>query len=133
MPNIVETIKLGAPPPSGVYVGVVAGVPQAINDSRRRGVRFTLEVVEGPASGRRTAVELITELKVGGNRARVLSDHLALEAWCNALVVDAASTLTELVTKLRDAAAGKRLEFEIECRRWAGGVDVHLIGVKLAP
>ena len=76
--NIVEALKTNAPPPSGVYIAVITGAPQAINDSRRRGVCFVLEVAEGPARGRRATVELITELKVGGNRARMLSDHLAL-------------------------------------------------------
>ena len=76
--NVVESIKAQAPPPSGVYIGVVTGAPQAINDSGRKGVRFVIEVAEGPTSGRRATVELITELKVGGNRARMLSDHVAL-------------------------------------------------------
>ena len=131
--NIVESLKTNTPPPSGVYIGVVTGAPQAINDSRRRGVRFVLEVAEGPASGRRATVELITELKVGGHRARMLSDHLALEMWCDCLGVDSAATLTKLIAKLRDAAVGKRVEFELDCRRWKGGVDVYLVGVRLAP
>jgi hypothetical protein len=131
--NIVETIKAQAPPPSGVYVGAVIGAPQAINDSRRRGVRFVIEVVEGPVSGRRATVELIVELKVGGNRSRMLSDHLALEAWCFALAIDSAETPVELIAKLRDAAVGKRVEFELDCHRWRGGVDVYLVGVRLAP
>ena len=63
----------------------------------------------------------------------MLSDHLALEAWCIALGVDEASTPTELITKLRDAAVGKRVEFELDCHRWKGGVDVHLISVRPAP
>ena len=129
--NVVK--ELNPPPPSGVYVGAVTGVPLAINDSRRRGVRFVIEVAEGPASGRRAAIELITELKVGGNRARMLSDHLALEMWCDCLGVDSAATLTELIVKLRDAAVGKRVEFELDRRRWNAGVDVYLIGVRLAP
>lgn len=128
--NIVES--LNAPPPSGVYIGVVTGSPQAINDVRRRGVRFALEVAEGPARGRRATIELIIELKVGGNRARMLSDHLALEAWCNCLGVRTAETLTELIAKLRAAAADKRVEFELDTRRWKGGVDVYLVGVRLA-
>jgi hypothetical protein len=78
-------------------------------------------------------VELVVELKVGGNRGRMLSDHLALEAWCAALGVHAAETLTELIAKLRDAAADKRVEFELDVRRWRGGVDVYLTGVRLAP
>jgi hypothetical protein len=131
--NVVESLRTNTPPPSGVYIGAVTGAPQPINDSRRRGVRYVIEVAEGPASGRRATVELTTELKVGGNRARMLSDHLALEAWCLALGVDNAATLTELIAKLRDAALGKRVEFELDCRRWQGGVDVYLIGVRLAP
>lgn len=131
--NIVESLKTNAPPPSGVYIGVVTGAPQAINDVRRRGVRFVIEVTEGPASGRRAIIELIIELKVGGHRARMLSDHLALEAWCDCLGVDTASTPTELIAKLRDAALDKRVEFELDCRRWKGGVDVYLVGVRLAP
>jgi hypothetical protein len=131
--NVVQELKANTPPPSGVYIGAIAGTPQPINDFRRRGVRFAIEIVEGPRSGRRATVELITELKVGGNRARMLSDHLALEMWCDCLGVDSASTLTELVAKLRDAAVGKRVEFELSCRRWSGGVDVHLISVRLAP
>jgi hypothetical protein len=63
----------------------------------------------------------------------VLSDLLALEMWCHCLGVDSAVTLTELIGKLRDAAVGKRIEFELDCHRWKGGVDVHLIGVRLAP
>ena len=81
--NVVQDLKANTPPPSGVYIGVVTGAPQPINDFRRRGVRFAIEIVEGPSSGRRATVELITELKVGGNRARMLSDHLALEMWCD--------------------------------------------------
>jgi hypothetical protein len=131
--NIVEALKANTPPPSGVYIAVVTGAPQAINDFRRRGVRFVIEVMEGYASGRRATVELITELKVGGNRARMLSDHLALEAWCLALGVESASTPTELIARLRDAAVGKRVEFDLDCRRWSGGVNVYLIGVRLAP
>ena len=131
--NVVESLKVNTPPPSGVYTCVVTGAPQAINDFRRRGVRFVLEVAEGPASGRRATVELVTELKVGGNRSRLLSDLLALEMWFDCLGVDSAATWTELVGKLRDAAVGKRIEFELDCHRWKGGVDVHLIGVRLAP
>jgi hypothetical protein len=131
--NIVENIKTNAPPPSGAYVGVVIGAPQAINDSRRTGVRFVIEIAEGSARGRRATVELVTELKVGGNRARMLSDHLALQAWCDCLGVKAASTPTDLIAKLRDAGAGKRLEFELNCHRWQGGVNVYLVGVRLAP
>jgi hypothetical protein len=133
VPNIVESLRINAPPASGVYIGVVTDAPQAINDSRRRGVRFALEVAEGPARGRRVTVELVIELKVGGNRARMLSDCLALEMWCDCLGVDSAATLTELIAKLRAAAAGKQVEFELDCRRWKGGVDVYLIGVRLAP
>jgi hypothetical protein len=130
---VVVDFKANTPPASGVYIGVVTGAPQTINDLRRRGIRFVIEVAEGPASGRRATVELILELKVGGNRSRMLSDHLALEMWCDCLGVDSAATLTELIAKLRHAAVGKRVEFEIECRRWKGGVDVYLIGVRLAP
>ena len=133
MPNIVDDLNANTPPPSGVYIGVVAGAPQPINDFRRRGVRFVLEVAEGPFRGRRVTVELITELKVGGNRARMLSDHQALEAWITALGVESAETPAELIAKLRDAAINKRVEFELDCRRWKGGVDVYLIGVRLAP
>jgi hypothetical protein len=92
-----------------------------------------LEVAEGPFRGRRVTVELITELKVGGNRARMLSDHQALEVWITALGVESAETPAELIAKLRDAAINKRVEFELDCRRWKGGVDVYLIGVRLAP
>jgi hypothetical protein len=130
--NIVQSLKAGAPPPSGAYIGVVTGAPQVINDFRRRGVRFVIEIVEGAASGRRATVELITELKVGGSRSRMLSDHLALEMWCDCVGVDSAETLTELIGKLRDAAVGKRIEFELDFHRWNGGVDVYLIGVRLA-
>ena len=131
--NVVQDLKANTPPPSGVYIGAVTGTPQAINDSRRRGVRFAIDIVEGPNRGRRATVELIAELKVGGNRARMLSDHLALEMWCDCLGVDSASTLTELIAKLRDAATDKRVEFELGCHRWARGVDVYLISVRLAP
>jgi hypothetical protein len=127
--NFVEALKANAPPPSGTYLGSVIGDPRAINDSRRTGVRFVLEI-EG---GRRATIELITALKVGGNRARVLGDLQALEMWCDALGVDNASTLTELIAKLRDAAIGKRVEFDLVCRRWQGGIDISLIGVRLAP
>jgi hypothetical protein len=131
--NVVDYLKTNTPPASGVYISVVTGAPQAINDFRRRGVRFVVEVTESPASGRRATVELITELKVGGNRARMLSDHLALGAWIDALGVESAASPTELIAKLRDAAVDKRVEFELDCRRWKGGVDVYLIGVRLAP
>ena len=95
--DLVGSIKAQAPLPSGVYVGIVTGAPQPINDLRRRGVRFVLEVVEGPARGRRATAELVTELKVGGNRARMLSDHQALAAWIDALGVTSAATPTELL------------------------------------
>jgi hypothetical protein len=131
--NILESIKTATPPPSGAYIGVITGTPQVINDFRRRGVRFVIEVAEGPTSGRQATVELTIELKVGGNRARLLSDHLALEMWCDCLGVDSAETLTELIAKLSDAAIGRRVEFELDCHRWKGGVDVYLIGVRLAP
>ena len=131
--NIIQSLKANALPPSGVNIGVVTGAPHAINDFRRRGVRFVIEIVEGAASGRRATIELITELKIGGNRSRMLSDYSALEKWCDCLGVDSAVTLTELIGKLRDAAVGKRIEFELDCHRWKGGVDVHLIGVRLAP
>jgi hypothetical protein len=131
--SVVGELKANSPPPSGLYVCAVTGSPQVINDFRRRGVRFVIEVTEGPASGRRVTIELVIELKVGGNRARLLSDHLALEMWCDCLGVDSAATLTKLIAKLRDAAVGKRVEFELDCRRWKGGVDVYLIGVRLAP
>ena len=49
------------------------------------------------------------------------------------LGVHTAERPTELIAKLRDAAVGKRLEFEPDCRRWKGGVDVYLTGVRLAP
>jgi hypothetical protein len=130
--NILQSLKANAPPPSGSCIAVVTSAPQAINDFRRRGVRFVLEVTEGHGSGRRARIELIIELKAGGNRARMLSDYLALEQWCDCLGVDSATTLTELIGKLRDAAVGKRVEFELDCRRWSGGVDVSLIGVRLA-
>ena len=131
--NVVQDLKANTPPPSGVYIAAVTGAPQPINDTRRRGVRFVIEVVEDPGSGHRAAVELTTELKVGGNRAGMLSDHLTLEMWCDCLGVDSASTLTELIAKLRDAAVGKRVEFELNCRRWNGGVEIRLISVRLAP
>jgi hypothetical protein len=131
--SFVQFLKINAPPPSGAYIGAVTGAPQAINDSRRQGVRFAIEIAEGSASGRRVSVELITELKVGGNRARMLSDCLALEMWCDCLGVDTASTLTELIAKLRDAAVGKRVEFELDRHPWKGGVDVYLVAVRLAP
>jgi hypothetical protein len=63
----------------------------------------------------------------------MLSDHLALGAWIDALGVESAASPAELIAKLRDAAVGKRVEFELDCRRWKGGVDVYLIGVRLAP
>jgi hypothetical protein len=131
--NIVESLKTNTPPPSGVYISVVTGAPQAINDSRRRGVRFELEVAEGPFRGRRVTIELVTELKVGGNRARMLSDHQALEVWITALGVESAETPTELIAKLRDTALGKRVEFELDCHRWKNRLDVYLVGVRLAP
>jgi hypothetical protein len=131
--NIVESLKVNTPPPSGVYIGVVTGEPHAINDSRRRGVRFVLEVAEGPFRGHRVTVELTTELKAGGNRARMLSDHQALGAWISTLGVESAETPAELIAKLRDAALDKRVEFTLDCHRWRGGVDVYLIGVRLAP
>jgi hypothetical protein len=131
--SVVGELKANSPPPSGLYVCAVTGSPQVINDFRRRGVRFVIEVAEGPAIGRRATVELITELKVGGHRARMLSDHLALGAWIDALGVESAASPAELIAKLRDAAVGKRVEFELDCRRWKGGVDVYLIGVRLAP
>ena len=131
--NVVDNLKPNTPPASGVHIAVVTGSPQPVNDFRRRGVRFVIEVAEGPASGRRAVIELIIELKAGGNRSRMLSDHLALEMWCDCLGVDSATTLVELIAKLRDAAAGKRVEFELDCHRWKRGVDVYLVGVRLAP
>jgi hypothetical protein len=130
--SVLEKLKANTPPPSGGYVCAVTGATRPINDSRREGVRFVLEVAEGTATGRRAAVELITNLKVGGNRSRLLSDSLALEAWCDCLGVDDAETPVELITKLREAAVGKRIEFELSLHRWRGGVDVYLVGVRLA-
>jgi hypothetical protein len=92
-----------------------------------------LEIAEGPFCGRRAPVELITELKPGGNRARMLSDHQALGAWITALSVESAETPTELIVKLRDAAVGKRVEFELECNRWKNFINIYLVGVRLAP
>jgi hypothetical protein len=131
--DFVESLKANTPPPSGVYVGAVIGEPGAINDVRHRGARFTIEITEGPMQGRRVPIELITELKAGGNRARLLSDVQSLGAWITALRVQSAETPVELIVKLRDAAVGKRVEFEIECNRWKGRVYVSLIGVRLAP
>ena len=92
-----------------------------------------LEIAEGGFRGRRVTIELITELKVGGNRARMLSDHQALGAWISALGVESAETPTEHIAKLRDAAVGKRVEFELDCHRWKGGMNVYLVAVRLAP
>jgi hypothetical protein len=131
--NIVESLKANTPPPSGPYIGFVTGAPKAINDSRRAGVRFVLEIAEGAFRGRRVTIELVTELKVGGNRARMLSDHQALGAWITALGVESAETPTELIAKLRDTALGKRVEFELDCHRWKNRLDVYLVGVRLAP
>jgi hypothetical protein len=131
--NIVPSLRANTPPPSGVYIGVVTGEPHAINDSRRSGARFVIEITEGPMQGRRVPVELITELKPGGNRARMLSDHLALGAWITVLGVESAETPTELIVKLREAAVGKRVEFELECNRWKNFINIYLIGVRLAP
>jgi hypothetical protein len=133
VPNVVDDLNTNTPPPSGAYIGVVAGAPRPINDSRRRGVRFVIEITEGPARGRRVTVELTTELKAGGNRARMLSDHQTLGAWISTLGVESAETPSELIAKLRDAALDKRVEFTFDCHRWRGGLDVYLIGVRLAP
>jgi hypothetical protein len=129
--SVLEKLKANTPPASGAYVGAVTGAPRPINDSRREGVRFVLEVTEGTATGRQATVELITNLRVGGNRSRLLSDSLALEAWCNCLGVDDAETPVELITKLREAAVGKRVEFELSLHRWSRGVDVYLTTVRL--
>jgi hypothetical protein len=132
MPNIVDDLNANTPPPSGPYICVVTGAPKPINDSRRAGVRFVLEIAEGAFRGRRVTIELVTELKVGGNRARMLSDHQALGAWITALGVESAETPTELIAKLREAAVGKRVEFELECNRWKNLINIYLIGVRLA-
>jgi hypothetical protein len=131
--DFIQSLKASTPPPTGVYVGAVIGEPRPINDERRRGARFTIEITEGPMQGRRVPIELIAELKVGGNRARLLSDHQALAAWITALGVESAETPTELIAKLRDAAVGKRVEFELECNRWKNFINIYLIGVRLAP
>jgi hypothetical protein len=131
--DFIQSLKANTPAPSGVYVGAVIGEPRPINDERRQGARFTIGITEGPMQGRRVSIELITELKVGGHRARLLSDLQALESWINVVGIDTAERPTELIAKLRDAAVGKRVEFELDCRRWKGGVDVYLIGVRLAP
>ena len=37
--------------------------PRPINDERRQGARFTIEITEGPMQGRRVSIELITGLR----------------------------------------------------------------------
>ena len=132
--DFIQSLKANTPPPSGVYVGAVIGEPRPINDERRRAARFTIEIVEGPMRFRRVPIELTVELKgVGGNRARLLSDLQALESWINVVGVDTAERPTELIAKLRDAAVGKRVEFELECNRRKNFVNIYLIGVRIAP
>jgi hypothetical protein len=131
--NIVETIKFRAPLAAGRYIAAGADLPKPreISDRGRQGVSFTLKVVEGAAKSRLAAVEIVVQAKDGARRAARDLDVLAM--WCDALGVDSASTLTELIGKLRAAAVGKRVEFELGCHRWSGGVDVYIAGVRLAP
>ena len=131
--DFIQSLKANAPPPSGVYVGVVTGEPRPINDERRRGARFTIEITEGPMQGRRVLIELTTTLKGAGDRNRLLSDLRALELWINVVGVDTAERPTELIAKLRDGAIGKRLEFELKCNPWKGRIYINLVGVRLAP
>jgi hypothetical protein len=131
--DFIQSLKANTPPPSGVYVGAVIGEPRPINDERRRGARFTIEITEGPMQGRRVLIELTTTLKGVGDRSRLLSDLRVLESWILALGVDTAERPTELIAKLRDAAIGKRVEFELKCNPWKGRVYINLIGVRLAP
>ncbi len=129
--NVVETIKFRAPLPSGCYIAAVADSPKprVINDHGRPGVSLALKVVEGDAKGRMAVVELLVHPI--GNR-RVDRDLDVLSTWCDCLGVDSADTLIELIEKLRDAAAGKRLEFTLRRNEWAGGIELHLTSVRCA-
>ncbi len=131
--NIVETIKLRAPLPDGCYIATVADLPKprAIDDRGRQGVSLTLKVVEGIAKGRMATIELLVQ--ASGNNRRVDRDLDVLSMWCDCLAVGSADSLIELVVKLQKAATGKRLEFTIQRNDWRGGVDLHLIAVRMAP
>jgi hypothetical protein len=131
--NFAESLKTNTPPPSGIYTCAVVGEPTVINDSKRRGVRFTLEITEGPYLGRRALIQLVTHLEVGGYRPQLLNDLKVIESWRNCLGVDVVDeTVTEFIAKLRDASVEKRVEFEFDCRRWRNKVDIYLVGVRLA-
>jgi hypothetical protein len=64
--DFIQSLKTNAPPPSGVYVGAVIGEPRPINDERRRGARFTIEITEGSMRGRRVPIELTTNSVIFG-------------------------------------------------------------------
>ncbi len=53
--------------------------------------------------------------------------------WCEALSVDNANSLTELIEKLRQAALGRRVEFTLQRNDWRGGVELNLTSVRVLP
>jgi hypothetical protein len=129
--NVVNAIKFRAPLASGAYIAVIADAPKPreIDDPDRRGVSFTLKVLEGDAKGRLAAIELLVQARRGARR--VDRDLLVLDQWCDCLGVDSATTLTELIAKLRDAAGGKRVEFAILRNEWRGGVELQLTAIRV--
>ncbi len=129
--NVVELIKSSAPLPSGSYIAEIAEdpPPRSANGRDRLGVGFTLKVAEGPAKGRLAVVELFVHPT---GTSRVDRDLDVLAVWCDCLGVDNADTLVKLIEKLREAAAGKRLEFTLRRNEWAGGLDLHLTAVRCA-
>jgi hypothetical protein len=131
--NVVESIKFRAPLPSGCYIAVIADSPKprAIDERGRVGVSLTLKVMEGDAKGRMAAIELIIQASSGASR--VARDLDLLKMWCDCLGAGSATSLVELVEKLRQAATGKRLEFTLQRNDWAGGVQLNPTSVRIAP
>ncbi len=129
--NVVELIKSSAPLPSGSYIAEIAEdpPPRSANGRGRLGVGLTLKVVEGPAKGRVTVVELFVH---PSGTSRVDRDLDVLLMWCDCLGVDNADTLIALIERLREAAASKRLEFTFRRNEWAGGIELHLTAVRMA-
>ena len=129
--NIVELIKSNAPLQSGSYIAEIAEdpPPRSANGRGRLGVGFTLRVTEGPAKGRLAVVELFVD---PAGTSRVDRDLDVLSMWCACFGVENADTLIALIKRLREAAAGKRVEFTLRRNEWPGGLDLHLIAVRCA-
>lgn len=137
MPNLLNFIKFKAPLPTGAYVCIIDSA-SPINDSRRRGARVTLEVVEGECAGRRADVEFIIGAKSAGSKleqARINRDLHVLTMWAGALGAggEGIDTPVALVMALRQAGEGKRVEFTLKRNEWSAGIELVITAVRVLP